>query len=931
MKWIQKHVIENRMLLLGVVFFCGFSVLLSRFYRLQVISGAEYQEQFSRQITREQRTPGSRGIIYDRNGEILAYNELVYAVTMEDSGSYETRAERNQVLNETISQVLRILESHGDSIMDTFSITYQETEGYQYKIQGTRLARFLADVYGHADISDLTYNERLGYEEGAASAEQVMEYLCSEQVYGIGDGYSREEARNIAAVRYALGENSYQRYVPVTLAEAVSEEARVEILENQPGLPGVDIVMDTVRRYNDSLYFAHILGYTGPVSEEELAEFESQGLTYGRNDQVGKAGLERTLEQELRGTDGQERFLIDHVGRVTEVLERREAAAGNDVYLTIDARLQRAVYQLLEQKLAGILLSNLVPEKDEASGELTISAEDVAIALIENHVIQINEFASGEEIERELWERLQDKEQEHLQRFREEMGKPYETMEAEFQAAADYVLELSDKEGYLTGTPSEEVQESWRQGVISLEEYLQDGLKNGWLTGMETESRYVTLEDELDTLRSWIFEKLPEDIRFWQVLYVTMLKQGEITKEQLCMVLYEQGVLENYDGLYEALRRGEVNAYGFFREKIRNLEITPADLALDPCTASSVIVDPENGQVLACVTYPGYDGNRLANSVDGTYYSQLLQDASLPLYNNATQQRTAPGSTFKPVTAAAALTEGMIDKDTVIEDHGIFEEIVPSPRCWIYPMGATHGAITVTEALRDSCNYFFYQLGYQMSMSQEIYEPEQGIAVLQKYMELFGLNEASGIEIAENAPQNADEYPVTAAIGQSNHNYTTAQLARYASVLANHGSLYKLTLVDRIQNEAAGAAEERSPIVTQSLEEISQDTWETIGEGMNLMAEENRTLSQLDLPVAGKTGTAQQSRNRPNHALFIGYAPYENPQLAVATRIAYGYSSSNAVEVTADIFRYYFGLEPKESLITGQAALPTSQGNVFAD
>lgn len=128
-----------------------------------------------------------------------------------------------------------------------------------------------------------------------------------------------------------------------------------------------------------------------------------------------------------------------------------------------------------------------------------------------------------------------------------------------------------------------------------------------------------------------------------------------------------------------------------------------------------------------------------------------------------------------------------------------------------------------------------------------------------------------------------------------------------------------------------GQVEEQSPVVAQSLEEISEDTWETIGEGMKLMAEENRTLSQLDLPVAGKTGTAQQNRNRPNHALFIGYAPYENPQLAVATRIAYGYSSSNAVEVTADIFRYYFGLEPEESLITGQAALPASQGNLFTD
>lgn len=187
------------------------------------------------------------------------------------------------------------------------------------------------------------------------------------------------------------------------------------------------------------------------------------------------------------------------------------------------------------------------------------------------------------------------------------------------------------------------------------------------------------------------------------------------------------------------------------------------------------------------------------------------------------------------------------------------------------------------------------------------------------------------MEIPENAPQEADEFPVTAAIGQSSHNYTTAQLARYASVLANHGSLYKLTLVGSIRNEAAGTEQEREPVLSRSLDTVSEETWGTVSGGMRMMAENNRTLGQLPLRVAEKTGTAQQSTSRPNHALFIGYAPYEAPEVAVATRIAYGYSSSNAVEVTADIFRYYFGLETEENLADDRADLPASQGNVVAD
>ena len=148
-----------------------------------------------------------------------------------------------------------------------------------------------------------------------------------------------------------------------------------------------------------------------------------------------------------------------------------------------------------------------------------------------------------------------------------------------------------------------------------------------------------------------------------------------------------------------------------YGKKIRTLQITPAQLALDPSTASSVVVDPNNGQVLACVTYPGYDNNRLANTVDAEYYNQLLQDESLPLYNNATQQRTAPGSTFKPVTAAAGISEGVITPYSTITDRGSFEKVTPSPECWFYPNG-THGDINVSEAIRDSCNYFFMRLPF---------------------------------------------------------------------------------------------------------------------------------------------------------------------------------------------------------------------------
>lgn len=925
-----KKILFSRMTLLAAVLLVMFAIVLLRFYHLQVNQGESYQQQLEDNLTREQTTPGFRGTIYDRNGEVLAYNELVYKVTITDSGIYEGSGDHNQGLNRILDQVIEILERNGDSIQASLPIR-EEAGNLVYSAEGQELQRFLADVYGHASAEDLGMNQRLGYDESQASAEQVLDYLRSDSRFGIGEEYSQERAMEIAALRLEIGANSYRRYVATDVAEEISQESMAAILEAQAQLTGVDVVQESRRRYVDSEYFAHILGYTGTISQEELDAYEEQGLEYDRNAQVGKAGIEQALEQSLRGDDGRETFYVDSLGRVTQVLETREASVGQDVYLTIDAQLQKTIYDLLEQKLAGIILANMTQEGGEAS-ELAISESDVVMALLENHVADGRLFGSQGRgtAQRQLYESLQERIQGNEGILRNSFSVPYGQLSQELQDIQDLMRALLEEEGYLEGALPQETSQWWAEGSASLEEFLQRGIEEQWLSPMESQERYTSGGQAVEQLEQWILERLPEDEDYQFLLWRQMLSEGRISGEQVCMALLEQGKVADENGAYEQLSSGSLSAYAFLREKIRNLELTPAQLALDPSTASCVVVEPDTGQVLACVTYPGYDNNRLANQVDGDYYNQLLEDRSLPLYNNALQQETSPGSTFKPITAAAALTEGLIGPDTVIETHGIFEEITPSPRCWIYP-GGTHGAINVAEAIRDSCNYFFYTLGYDMSLEGETYVPAKGIETLRHYVELFGLNERTGLEIGESEPQMADEFPVTAAIGQSNHNYTTAQLARYTAVLANGGNLYDLTLVDHLEDPDTGESQRREPLLRRSLEEISDSTWQVIDQGMTMMAESNDVLNQLGISVAGKTGTAQQNQNRPNHALFVGYGPAEEPQIAVATRIACGYSSANALEVTADIFRYYFGLSPREELVTGQADIPEGRGNVRAD
>lgn len=939
MKYVIEKILGKRFYLFGAVLLLMLFTVARRFYVLQIRDGEEYRQTFENQIEREQVYYGSRGIIYDRNGKELAYNELTHTITMEDSGAYESRSARNAALNEILEQSITLIEACGDSVERYLPITMSDDGGYSYTVEGTRRRRFLADVFGYADPEDLSYNERLGYEEAEATAEQIVDYLSSDAVYGVDSSLTEEMIFQIISLRYAMGSNSYQRYVKTNLAMDVKPETVAAILENQARLTGVDVAETMVRRYEDSKYFAHILGYTGPVSEAELADYAEQGFQYDRNDVVGKAGIEQSMEAELHGKNGRESFYVDNVGRVTQVLETSPASTGNNIYLTIDADLQKAVYELLEQKLAGILLANIVPEETEDTDDLSIPIQDVYYALIDNEIIDEKHFSEPDAgvQERQVYALLERIKAEELLRIQSLIASPYEELDEEMQRYMDYILDMLEEAGYYRSDQvnrEAEEYERWQAKESSLEEFLLAGIDGGWISvgADETTGNYSLIEDNLAAVKSRIYGQLEEDEGFERLLYQTLIYNGTITGEQICRILLEQGVIQDEGADYEALGSGARGAYGFIREKIRDLEITPAQLALNPCTASSVVTDPNTGQVLACVTYPGYDNNRLANTVDGDYYNRLLNDASLPLYNNATQQRTAPGSTFKPITVAAGLTENIITRDTVIEDRGIFEEITPSPRCWIYTAsGATHGEITVTEALRDSCNYFFYTIGHGLSLEEGVYREDKGTDTIQKYSGLFGLGESSGIEISESAPQTADEFPVVAAIGQSNHNYTTTQLARYAATLANRGNLYQLTLIDRVENGLEGTVAEQGIKGVESLDAVNPQTWDIIAEGMYMMAENNSTLNEIPIAVAGKTGTAQQNPSLPNHALFIGYAPFEQPEIAVATRIAYGYSSSNAVEVTSDIFKYYFGIEDEEQLLSGQAELPENSGNRFAD
>ena len=944
------NMVTSRVFVLILVIFAIGGIMINRVFDLQIVHGEEYLDSFQMKIKKERTIKGSRGCIYDRNGNLLAYNELAHSITIEDV--YESGRFKNLNLNTTIYKLIQIIEENGDKIVSDFKIVLDKNGRYSFTVEGTQLYRFLADVYGHTTIDMLEEKER------TATAQEVIDYLCGWDKFRIGqytedttkadfvpgNGYTREEILKILTVRYDMSTNNYQKYIATTVATDVSEKTVAVVMENNAELEGVSIVEDTIRKYVDGVYFSHIIGYTGKISQEDLEEFQVSDTThsYDLNDTVGKLGIEKSMESYLQGTKGSEVIFVNSVGKVTETTNYVEPVAGNDIYLTIDKDLQIAAYHVLEEHLAGILCTNIINAKEfdtskVSSSKIKIPIYDVYFALINNAIIDTGHFSSKDagETEKLVYEKYVDRKAGVLEHLNEELlvsPTPYEKLDMEYQVYESYIAEMLYTSGVIVSDKvdrNDPTYIAWTTDeVISLNEYLKYCIAMNWIdvSKLELKEQYSDSEQIYSKIVEYILKQLEDDFNFSKKIYRFMIKKDIISGNQICKILLEQEVVDIPKEEEDQFYRGAISAYTFMMNRIRNLDITPAQLALDPHSASMVITDVNTGDVLALVSYPGYDINKMANGVDAEYFNQLRGDLSEPMINFATYQKTAPGSTFKMVSSTAGLMEGIINPYTTFRCTGLFESVSPPAACWINGKGS-HGMLNVTGAIRHSCNMFFYELGYRLGTVGDTYSSDAGLKKLAAYADLYGLTETSGIEIEESVPQVSTEDAVRSAIGQGTNNYTTVGLARYVTTVANSGTCYNLTLVDKITDHSGNLLDERSATVRNTIE-MEDSYWNAIHMGMRQVVENNTYYSDLPIKVAGKTGTAEENKSRANHALFVCYAPYEKPEIAIATRIAYGYSSSYAAQTTKDIIKYYFELAEEEEIITGTASQITASTTV---
>ncbi len=900
-----KKFFSSRLFVLAAVFIVFFGIILARIFTLQVVNGKSYQENFSLKIQMKQPINAARGNIYDKNGKLLAYNELAYSISINDSTTYSSTKEKNKAVNAELAEILTVLKNNGETLNNDFKIDRKKDGTYSFNVSGSSLNRFRADVFGKGSADDLEYDKETGIDEANATAEQIMEYLMGKDNFGISSKYDGDLAYRIVVVRYAMLGNRFARYKEVKIATDVSDKTVAYVNEHMDTLSGISVNEDMIRKYNYSEYFSSIIGYTGPISESEYTALHKKNEDYTQNDTVGKAGLEQYYETYLRGKNGERKFYIDNVGRISEIISSTDSVAGDDLYLSIDADLQMATYLALQNEIAAIVYSNI------KSGEIPIN--DVYTALIGNSVINTEHFSKSKasDTEKSVLSVFKSRQKTTLGKIKQELTSSPEalnTMSDEVLDEFTYIISMLKDDQVLLKNEidtSDSVYQKWKNQKISPKEYLSYCITQHWIdiSQLNVDEKYADSTEVYDALCKYILKNIKTDTEFSKIIYQYMITRGEISPRQLCLILFDQGVLDYDDATVNKLKNGSLSPRDFLMKKIYNIEITPAQLALEPCTGSCVVTDEKTGEILAMVSYPGYDSNKLANGVDSEYFASLQHDKSSPLLNYATQQKTAPGSTFKLVSATAGLAENVITTSDQIRCTGIYNDISNKPKCWIYP--GSHGLDNVSEAIRDSCNVFFYTVGNRLAQKKTgSYNDANGIDLIQKYAHIYGLDQKTGLEISESKSSVATEYPVMAAIGQSDNNYTTVALSRYVTAVAS-GKKYNYQLMDRIVDASGKTVKKYKADYEDISDTLTDSQWDALHSGMRQVVSTMDRFQGFDIPVAGKTGTAQQTGHA-NHGLFIGYAPYDDPEITIAVRIANGYSSHNAATAARNVISYYY-------------------------
>ncbi len=910
------ELLRNRLFVLLAAAAVIFMILVGRLFYMQIVNGEEADASLTSSVTREVTIPAARGNIYDRYGRPLAVNEAAFSVEIDDS----ITVDYEDADAEAVSLYKKLIKNGyvvGDDLPITkdapyeFTISSDELEEWKTNIGLTKkqmnytaeeTLNYLYERFGITD-ADMTEEEKralvsLGInindknimitnlimtiesnggeivDELPISQEQPYYFLLEDEdeilswksSVSMSEeelDYDAEESMQYLIELFGIPENispSMQRKVAAVRYSLYLQRYK----KYQPVTVAREINDEVIAAVEENLdKFPGVSVETESMRVYEDGEIFSNIIGYIRQisdtelqeyseygytsgDIVGKTGIEKVMELELNGQDGKMLVEVDNMGRKISTLETEAPVSGDDVFLTIDKELQISAYNYLKDALADAIITRLTSELEK---DVPVTLKQLFTSMIDSNNISVTEVMKAED--------------------------GYQKVLKDIILAHDPDIDVTDSED-------------------------------------KTEAKQV-LTNAVDN--------------------------GTISYTTLIYVMIEQGVITADDNYKARIASGELTPFNVIIEKLESGDLEPAKTGLEPCTGSVVVSDVNSGEVLALVTYPSYDNNELVNTFNNEYYNKLLEDPTTPLVNRPLMQKKAPGSTLKMITAIAGLETGVITPDTQIRDKGVFKDAgTPYANCLIYSLnGSTHGYVDVSHALEVSCNYFFYEVGYQLGNDTENPRSLKGITILDEYYDAFGLNSPTGVEIGESAPSMASpsykeevikwQNPeatssqtawtsgdtIRAAIGQSVNSFSAASMNKYVATLANGGTRYKMHLLDKVKSSDGTVTEEVEETVENVLE-IAPENLEAVYEGMLLVTQGSKgTLRNVfkDFPidVAAKSGTAEENKNLSSHVWFVGFAPYDDPQIAVTVMIPFGdVTGSPAAVVARNVIGEYMGL-----------------------
>jgi len=841
---LAYNFVTHRLLWFFVLTAVLFFMLITRLFALQLVEGDRFVATPAPNIFIEMPLASTRGTIYDRHGRPLAINHMVFVVKMDPSVN---------ISNEALLDLTLLFERNEEQFVDNFPIALPEGPGgaFEFTFSGTEAARAQQEYRWKHDMAIPNHRN--------ATAEESFTHL--RQFFRIDPSLSDEDARRILNFRcqiFMFRLLDFRNYnpAPILFAMDVSHATMAVISEMHDYFAGLFIDIQTWREYPGGRYMSHIIGYVGLITAGQYEANRHLGFT--QQCVFGRSGLENALElAHLRGTPGVQRIEVNRAGRrvgVPEVLV--EPIPGDRIFLSIDLDLQREVYYILRHYLARALIGRLQtqPHTVRENAPQNLSLEEALISLVR---------AGNVDLRRVL--------------------------EAEPGNAA-YPLLLYILQRDRTPGARGEAGENVTRIIV-------EGIQNQWLSPAMVLLALIGTEqvydpDGADAAR---LTARPQDAL---AVLIEMLYQGRIS---------------------------------------------PGQFNVDPATGSVVILDVHTGGILAAVSYPTFDNNQMVNVVNAAYFSRINSDPTRPMWFRPLLEARAPGSTIKMIPAIAALEMGTIGANTIISSMGTFriaDEDNPL-RCW-----ATwgHGRLNVMQALAVSCNVFFAESIFRIgnSFGHATRTTLDAINILNDYMAFFGLNDHTGAELWEHYNQmrrggyegllmaspefyrhitrnpNAawfDVYTAQVAIGQHSSNYTPAQMARAMMGLANRAQPYPLHFVRLIESQQGQPLVDRrqAPDMPPPTLSIADSTWNAVTEGMRLATQPGASgtavnvFNNFPIPVAGKTGTAEELADRFSHTAFGAFAPLDDPQIAIYVNVPHSAMNRAFSQVSAHIARDAIG------------------------